>query len=413
MNKKQIMVYLFMLFCIFATDSMITISINSNTLYYYGFRWVAIILSPIFFLLTIDIRRANKKWAILICVVAVSLGITALFNSDYAFAIFIKLIYFFLGYSAVKYFSPKWIIKTFVDIMGVVAVVSLGCYFVSLINVNAFDFLPNIRIVAAKSGRVSNFANAILCVIAKDYWGALPRNYGMFAEPGIYQVYLVFALMMLLYGDFDKKGLKVTIFLVSMITTFSTTGYIVTICLFLYYFLTNYKISNTVRFLAISGSTFIVFMIIQNELIFNTVFGKFQNSGDASTISRLYSFPINALIWIKSPLCGVGPVKMNELIEPIAMSLAKSEFFHNTNTFMYTLACFGISVFGIELSKGILLAKELTKGGFLRTLGLFTIIFVCLSGENLTYSLCIEVLLFCGAFGLIETELEGELYDIS
>ena len=397
-KRREKMCYLFVLFCIFATDSMITISINTNTAFYYGFRWIAIILCPLFFIFTINVRRMSKSWTLIIGTLTISLMITALINSDYAMVILLKLVYFLLGYCAVKFFLSKNILKAFSNIMVVIAIISLVCYFISLFSISVFDFLPNIRIVAAKSGRVSNFANAIFCIIAKESWSAFPRNYGMFAEPGIYQVYIVFALIAILYGDGEKKKIKTILLVIAMITTFSTTGYIVMLCLFLFYFTTSYNTSPKVKILSVVGTVVVVFFLVQNEFIFDTVFGKLQDSGDASTVSRLYSFPINFVVWLRNPIVGVGPVHMNDYIKSIALSMTRSAFFHNTNTYMYTLACFGLPVFLIEIFKGIKLARELTGGGIFKMLGLFIVIFVCLSGENLTYSLCIEVLLFCGLF---------------
>lgn len=59
--------------------------------------------------------------------------------------------------------------------------------------------------------------------------GGILRNRGPFWEPGIFQVYINMALMMLLYTkkNAERQKLKIAIFAVALFFTFSTTGYIV------------------------------------------------------------------------------------------------------------------------------------------------------------------------------------------
>lgn len=395
-EKSSIACYIFVLFIIFATDSMITISINSNITFYYGFRLLAIILCPILFLQTINIVHADRKWVLLISTYAISLALTIIVNRSFAFVIPLKFIYFLLGYCIVKYFGADKILRCFVHIMVLIAVISLIAFALSLISTEIFKNFPTITVVAQKSKRVSKFANLIFTVILTESIDMRPRNYGIFSEPGMYQVYIVFTLLIVLYGKFKKRKLLIVIMLLAIISTFSTTGYIVVALLLFTYYITNKEISNKNKCVGIVAAIIMLIAVMQNEYIYNMVFDKLKHIGNSSTISRLYSFPVNFWIWLKNPIVGVGAVNIDMMSESFAYSMTGSSFFHNTNTFMYTLGCYGIFVFGIEIWKTYVLAKIFSKRSRLGAFCIFVIIFICFSGENLTNSLAIETLLFCG-----------------
>lgn len=386
---------LFVFFLIFATDSLITITINVQTIYYYGFRCIAICMCPVLLLKTVNIRSMSLRAFSYLIVLASVMTLCAFFNSEFTFIIAIKLVYIMLGYAAVEYFGSDKIIDTFVNVMLFIATFSFICYLLFIINPGMFDILPNIRIVAAKSKRVSNFSNAIFSVLPKNTYG-FPRNYGIFAEPGVYQVYLIFAMIGLLYRNNTRKAVKLVILIASILTTFSTTGYIVAVCLIAFYFFTNYDVKPIHRVLGIGLVVLLIYAITSNDYVINLVFGKMQNGGDQSTTSRVYSFVINLLIWMKNPLLGVGSMRVTQLGEELALTLAHTNMFHNTNTFMYTLSCYGIVLFGFEIQKTIAFCRKMTNGKMLQALVMFAIIFLCLSGENLTHSLWLETILFCG-----------------
>ncbi len=406
-NLKKVFCYLFVLFAVFATDSMITISINVNTSFYYGMRIAALILCPVFLLLAVNIKALRKNFLCITLLLGVSLVLTAVLNSDYAYIILLKLVYFLLGYCAVKYFGSDNIVKAYVHIMLLITVWSLVCYVISIFSLAPFSNFPEITIVAAKSKIVSRFYNAFFAVLPQTSYDSIVRNYGMFAEPGIYQVYLLLAMMLVLYKkEFKHRTFSLGLFVLAMLTTFSTTGYIVTILLLFVYFVTNYEVKYWQKLVGFFIVVVAIGIIAQNEYLADLVFGKLQNKSNASTISRLYSFVVNFKIWLRNPAVGVGPVNVNALSDEIAYALTGSTFFHNTNTFMYTLGCYGIGVFGIEMWKAFRFSLYLDKSK-MAALCLLVVMVLCLSGENLTHSLLIETILFCGAVKPKENAIKG------
>ena len=73
-----------------------------------------------------------------------------------------------------------------------------------------------------------SFYNLFIVVIPKIYYysSIMVRNFGLFREPGVYQMYIILALIIQLF-IFSKPNLKITImYILVLISTFSTTGYI-------------------------------------------------------------------------------------------------------------------------------------------------------------------------------------------
>ena len=141
----------------------------------------------------------------------------------------------------------------------------------------------------------------------------LPRNSGPFWEPGAFGGYLTIgiAFEMILFRKFSKR---VFIFLIVLLTTFSTTGYMAVALFFLLYFLfleTNKKRRFLIfppllagAFFLISNVEFLAVKIVdqirgfEEEQIYNT-----QSDND----TRLGSSVLDFKDFQRSPLFGTGP----------------------------------------------------------------------------------------------------------
>lgn len=123
--------------------------------------------------------------------------------------------------------------KKYVDIMFLISLVSIPCFLIAV-------FRPDI----AKQLAITPMHYTNLYEYSWFYtWGrrgvVIPRNHGPFWEPGAFQGFIILAILFMVSLDLDKVEIKnkrfifITLF-ITLLTTASTTGYI--LCIFIMFF---------------------------------------------------------------------------------------------------------------------------------------------------------------------------------
>lgn len=192
----------------------------------------------------------------------------------------------------------------------------------SLIMLGTYMLFPSIiRLLPIIRNRFGLPAHtAIFSTITSFGNMALPRNQGLFWEPGAYQTFINIAAAIVLFSkNFENIRMKYTIvFAITIFTTFSTTGYIVFCGLVLLYCLNEIFTAKTtnklLRYIAILMLLimvfFIVFSLLPNDIQFQ-LFGKlssyFENTDKFSSTSvRVDAFKVGISSFLKQPLLGCG-----------------------------------------------------------------------------------------------------------
>lgn len=115
-----------------------------------------------------------------------------------------------------------------------------------------------------------------------ELYGNICRNSGCAWEPGLFSVMLCIAILFNIYQNkkiiFNKR---LTILIVALITTFSTTGYIVAIIIFACYYLFSKKISICKRIIYICLITFACINLYNLPFISE----KISNNADTESFS--------------------------------------------------------------------------------------------------------------------------------
>lgn len=138
-------------------------------------------------------------------------------------------------------------------------------------------------------------------VAKNDLIGLLFRNCGIYWEPGMYQIYLTFALVFVLYTDwFTHKLIIVIYLLLSIVSTFSVSGYAVALLLLGIYTFYNkmhigYKIIVLLAFVA---ALLYVMPYLQESLS--------MKQETSSYAVRNNDLTIGLNVFIKKPLLGYG-----------------------------------------------------------------------------------------------------------
>lgn len=239
--------------------------------------------------------------------------------------------------------------------------------------------------------------------------GIVPmRAYGIFREPGVYQMYVILAMLICLY--LKKNFLAdILIYSLAVLTTHSTTGYICLVLVYGVMILKLLSIKNRKTIIILLG-IFGVGLIISPRLISNVVAKFTATGGDAhSWMSRAASFASNIYLWLKNPLLGIG---MNGVAENFAY-VTKNVFGLNaggiaitddTNSILIYFAAYGL-VPGIIFCVGIWKGIRKVEKSFLRSL-MVMLIFVCLfAGEQVNNTCYPYVLIF---WGLAADRLKSE-----
>lgn len=162
--------------------------------------------------------------------------------------------------------------------------------------------------------------------------GSSVRNSGIFWEPGMFQGFLVFGLLLIILKR--KKEVRdwidVTLYVIAIITTESTTGYFLLVLLLMLFILISIspqgvqikqkKTRKILQRVIIAFSILFAVIVLLNEDILyemltffpEDVVGKLIDPTNISTNSRIYGMLYDVMLSMKYPF-GVGRNSMKEL----------------------------------------------------------------------------------------------------
>lgn len=235
--------------------------------------------------------------------------------------------------------NRKMFIPRFIRLVYFLAIVSLICYLISLVSP---EVLRNILTPYNNASYWRQWSNST-DYIAHSYkayglWfyvlndNHITRNCGIFTEPGIYQMVLNTALFFLFFFennlliDSKKRSRMIVILSITLLSTQSTTGYLMFIVMIIGYLLKQNEFKDKIKgriifILVLVSLALVVDYNLRNQdsilavSIFNKLFtetGQFSvaaNSGDARTgtilicLASMFTHPL-----------GVGYTRVHELL---------------------------------------------------------------------------------------------------
>lgn len=334
-------------------------------------------------------RKKINKNALYAFAVIVSLILSVLVNGMSGGA-FLKIFLLLFGYFASRLVKFDDFAKYYINFMKFIAIVSLlGIIFGSIIiNLNVFPIISNYNNLTFTSLFFTNI----------PIWSVIRhRNFGPFWEPGVYQAYLFIALYFSLFIIKEKKKFNILLFVVTIITTFSTTGYL---CMFL--LIAAYMIKKD-RFDTLKNKV-LMFLVFTSIIVFlsfdqevsQILFGKiFDGNANASFGSRFESVWTNLKIFSTNPLFGVGPDNVLAKFNAFSSTYAGSSFIVNTNTIFSHFSSFGILM---GMYYVYLMYKFATKNNksVMSVLIILIALSIILSAEYFIYSILFNTLFFYG-----------------
>lgn len=383
--------YLLLPLIIYVSDDTVIFGTNIDLKYIY-FKYVFTICA--FFLLFAKnktiVKTRQFNYCVAMCFMVV---LSSVFNDDLRLGLVYKCVVMLLSCAYASKIGINRFTKIFVGFMYVVAFVSVMCTLMLMVHPAIFSFAMGLENTAN-----TPFYNLFIYV-APTVTDSV-RNYGIFREPGVYQMYLIISLVLMLYYTPKFELKKFVVVSMALFLTFSTTGYIayVGVAALLVIKRKGKGMSQKQRRTVLTLLALCVLLLVtQTDLLSSEgmVFDKFSNSGRHTTIARMSSLTTNVKIWLQYPIFGAGLQNVNDMFETITLRDYGFASPHNTNTFLCELATFGIFYF-ILFCTGIVRFSRLFGYSLLEHTLFFALLFVLSIGEKLTFSPFFYIMIFYG-----------------
>lgn len=194
----------------------------------------------------------------------------------------------------------------FIKLLYWLCVISLIFYSIQLVGYEELFKINNLFGLDSDRGLTPNSSSVFFNIVDIHRY----RNCGFMWEPGAFAAVITFALFFAFYNNtkFDKYKI---VLIVSLLTTFSTTGYLALVILISYFYFPRSKIYAPILFLlfffAISNISFISSKITSQILSVEDELLVSENAGDYSFhLNRFTSFMIDINTLTNNPILGLG-----------------------------------------------------------------------------------------------------------
>ncbi len=191
----------------------------------------------------------------------------------------------------------------------------------------------------------------LLSVIPQKKLYVSYRNYGIFREPGVFSVFLIVAILLELSQKTPRKG-RFIVYIITLITTFSTAGYLVLSFVFVGYMM-SLKGKKQLKVLFCSVFILVLFYTYQSGLLQEQL--KKLTTENASLEARLGAFVVNIKMVFNNlgrAFFGNGFSYVERNYSILANSLGILST-HNTNTLLKMVSVYGL-VFIILIIKNLI-----------------------------------------------------------
>lgn len=410
MSKKEEYLFKAVLFLlVFVSNDTLLFGTNENGLFAI-IQYLIIAFLGCFCLLYVLINKIKiQRYLLGVCCLLLLVSVlSCTFNRDFGIKYIYEIVIVFIAILYVSIVGVSRFEIHFVDIVSFLAFFSLIVWALNIFFPSTLSLFPTFKNVKEVPFKFCVFSNAY---VSRDYtFIGYYRNYSIFREPGVYQIFLLLALLMLFFLNpkTRNKYFKIVVITVAVVTTFSTAGYIVLALEYLIFLLFDFKkeAPNHRYVLGFFGLCLIVaFFALNSKIdIFTEIFeNKIGNTNHASWVARSSSFITNIRIGLESPLWGAGWDGIKSRFEYYNLVLFDSNVLHNTNTFLKILGVHGFLYF---IPFFVSFFWYFRRGCcFFKTMLVFLAAFALLSNEDLTFNILVYIITFYGLNSLSNARL--------
>ncbi len=208
--------------------------------------------------------------------------------------------------------------RNYIICLLILSVFSLGTFVISLVDNNAFAWAPTLINSSGIEGKFLLFS------IYEDFTlSGFQRNQSIFWEPGAFQVFLTIAYIFEITNEAPPRKYVLFIFLLSLVSTVSTTGIIVAAALLIYTLGGNNNNTKIIKILLASCFLMIGFYLLipflpdhwhytlidKIRMLFN-----YRTNANDSAITRVYSIIYPFSEFVKHPFIGLGEAGVSRIV---------------------------------------------------------------------------------------------------
>lgn len=295
--------------------------------------------------------------------------------------------------------------KAFIDIIIVLSVISWFSWLVILLDIPSF--LPNF---AGIDGRpIRNF---IFFGVWEEFINYKTfRNSGLWWEPGAFQVFVNLAFIFSLINKVVTIK-KYFVFLITIISITSTTGFLVFLMLSLIYFK---KFLNLNKKNLLYLGLFLILSLVSFVYLIPLIYDKFNSDSNSfvSFLSRYYDVLISINMFVDNIFIGYGFGSQIEKAIPYGENLIGYDLYYlatPTGADGITMFISQVGILGFILIIPFLFPKYISHLSVLDKIVISISLFLIFNTENFTFLLIFIVLTF---YGLIKNKisLQKEKYE--
>lgn len=352
LNNKWIILLL-----LFTSVDTVLFGTNGNRLFLWVPRIVGLISILLMMLLIKNknerLLKVNKYSFFCFALMSVLFFSSAVYNGMSFETTISRFIAIFVAYIITRFISENEFLCIFDDFLFFISIIALLTEVLAYIMPMLLNFLPK---VLNTTGYVysSFFVGGLL--ITTNVSETFIRASSIFWEPGAYAFYLILGIMYQLFKKEKINSKRLIVYIISLIITFSTTGYIVLGVMMIADIMSrklNNK-SNVIKYLCaiIAFLVIIVSLFSQDSVIYQAVFAKLF-SGTSSATTRYSSLFNGIKVALSHPLLGVG----DNLDKYMEIYVKTSQYSNGglsiTNTIVAQAASYGC-LFGLLFLVGTL-----------------------------------------------------------
>lgn len=298
--------YIIITLMILASKTVYFGLINAKTTYIVFFATLVVLM--LFERKTFSINK--KAFYLLASVMVVAFGQVlanySFVNSAYINTMIISYFPFLLCYMSSKLIDKEVFMVKYVNVISVIAIISLVCFGIA-------SLYP---MIAWGISRPVTFNNHIYNMSMFYTWGwnshIFARNSGPFWEPGAFQGFLILGLLFILHvnKEMSFKRIKLVLLGITIITTNSTTGYILLLLIVVAFYrkIENVFVGNKGKKYAnlMRTSVVVIFVLVVGYVITSgNISDKFSNN-NVSGMTRVNDFTSSFMLMFDKPILGYG-----------------------------------------------------------------------------------------------------------
>ena len=378
---------------LFVSDDTVMFGTNSNSVFVL-LKYAFILFTFVYFYIKANKNKIGKSPLQWLIVMSILILLSALYSGDFSFGYVYKIMLLCIGLFYTRVVGLYTFMKSFVEVLYFLCLYSIFFHVIGIINHSFIELFPTI--VNSTDGVFYN----MLFTTWADF-GDKARLFGPFREPGVYQMFINLALLFHLVSTKNLNYKKILTFIVAIILTMSTTGYIVMAFVLLFIFTLDAKEKGIKKsqLLLIEGIVVIgaVGLYLFTDLLSaeGAIFDKLGNSQRTTTAARMGSIICNYQIFKTSPIFGVGLQELMRLFPNYCIQYFGVDTEHNTNVLLIQFATHGLLYGAIWTYLMVRFFVFLSRSIIGKYLLVLAFLALC-CGENLSWSIILYILLFYG-----------------